>query len=269
MKILPVEWIRKADHYTTENEPIASIDLMERAAWACSEWILKNILPDFPVLISCGSGNNGGDGLAVARHLSRQGYTVRVFLLKTNARPSVDNQMNFERLQKEGLVRIDEIRSEEDFPMIQHRCCVVDALYGTGLSRPLEGLEAQWIHHLNASPSFRVAIDIPSGLFADSSTRVAGGIAFQADVTLSFAPPKLCFMMAENEVFTGEWVMLDIGLDKPFIEQADSMNFFTLKKEMHPHLLQRRRFAHKGNFGHALLMAGSEGKAGADRKSVV
>lgn len=263
MKILPVEEIRRADRYTIENEPISSIDLMERAATACSIWLTEHINPSVKVAVFCGTGNNGGDGLAIARHLKNADFDTTVYILRASSGSSSDFGINLKRLRDTGHTPVHELVSEAEFPQIPTDSIVVDALLGTGLSRPAEGKVALLIEHINRSNAFVAAVDVPSGLLVDSSTIALGGIAVRANVSLSFSPPKLCYMMAENEKFTGEWVFLDIGLDEGFISQASTPYFFTLKEDVLPLSLSRARFAHKGHFGHALLIAGSKGKAGA------
>jgi NAD(P)H-hydrate epimerase len=263
MKILPVEEIRRADHFTIKNEPVASIDLMERAATACSAWLSEHISQYAAIRIFCGTGNNGGDGLAIARHLAESNFKTEVTILRTSSGSTPDFDLNLNRLKETGRTAIREIISEADFPEIPPDSVVVDALLGTGLSRHAEGLYASLIDHINRAKAFVAAIDVPSGLFVDSSTVAVGGTVVRANVSLSFSPPKLCYMMAENEPFTGEWVLLDIGLDEGFIRQAQSPHAFTLIEDIQALAPSRARFAHKGHFGHALLIAGSKGKAGA------
>ena len=262
MKILSVDKIREADAYTIANEPIASIDLMERAARQCSQWLLDHLVKDMPVMIFCGTGNNGGDGLAVARHLFENGFKVSVYILRFGSQASPDFLTNLCRLESLPVECMD-IASAGDFPEIPPFSYIIDALFGTGLSRKLEGLAVELVSYLNHSRGIIISIDIPSGLFVDTSLKAVSGIAVQADHTLSFLPPKLCFMMPENDIYVGEWHVFDIGLHPEYLQQAETKYFYSSKDDVTSWLKRRRRFQHKGDFGHALLIAGSEGKAGA------
>ena len=273
MKILPVEKIREADAFTIENEPVASIDLMERAASKVYEWFMKRCkTKEVNVKIFCGIGNNGGDGLALARMLFFTGIIPQVFVVRFSDKMSRDCEVNFNRLKEETETPMYDIFSEDDFPLINDKDIVVDAIFGSGLNRNIEGFAAELISHLNNNNAIRIAIDIPSGLFADggqqsmfiahSSQLIAHSI-FKADYTLSFQFPKLAFMFPENDAFVGRWEVLDIGLHKDFIDNVETLNFYTTEDMAMPILRKRTKFSHKGTYGHALLVAGSSGKTGA------
>ena len=282
MKILPVEKIREADAFTIENEPIASIDLMERAASKVYDWFMKRCkTKEVSVKIFCGIGNNGGDGLALARMLFFTGIIPQVFVVRFSDKMSRDCEINFNRLKdcrdvtlvaSESEIPMYEIFSEDDFPIIKDDDIVIDAILGSGLNRNVEGFAAELISHLNNNNAIRIAIDIPSGLFADggqqsmfiahSSQLIAHSI-FKADYTLSFQFPKLAFMFPENDAFVGRWEVLDIGLHKDFIDNVETLNFYTTEDMAMPILRKRTKFSHKGTYGHALLVAGSTGKTGA------
>ena len=263
MKILPVALIREADRYTIINEPIASIDLMERAAGRCFVWLKQYHRAEYSYYIFCGTGNNGGDGLAIARMALEEGWEVKTFILRLSTKESADFETNLGRLKEVGSPSITEIINESDFPEIPQGTVIIEALFGTGLTRPLAGLALELIRHLNACPNIRISIDVPSGLFVDESMLLANAEAVRADYTLSFNPPKLCFMMAENDPWVGRWIRLDIGLHPEFIARAETPYHFTETDDLKPLYRKRRRFEHKGNFGHALLIAGSRQKAGA------
>lgn len=273
MKILPVEKIREADAFTIENEPVASIDLMERAASKVYDWFMKRCkTKEVSVKIFCGIGNNGGDGLALARMLFFTGIIPQVFVVRFSDKMSRDCEANFNRLKEETETPMYDIFSEDDFPLINDKDIVVDAIFGSGLNRNIEGFAAELISHLNNNNAIRIAIDIPSGLFADggqqsmfiahSSQLIAHSI-FKADYTLSFQFPKLAFMFPENDAFVGRWEVLDIGLHKDFIDNVETLNFYTTEDMAMPILRKRTKFSHKGTYGHALLVAGSTGKTGA------
>ena len=261
-KVFTVDKIRLADQFTIENESVGSINLMERAAKACVHWFLSRTF-DAPIFaIFCGHGNNGGDGLAMARLLSKHNFEVRVFILEAENYSS-DFIINQDRLKSRDGVVVKIIKSKADFPQFANQEIVIDALFGSGLSKPLAGLAANLVEHLNKQNSHKIAIDIPSGLFADKSSITRKTVCFQADYTLSFQFPKLAFFMPENDAFVGNWQVLDIGLSHKYIQTTETPYFFiesiTAKELIRP----RAKYSHKGSFGHGLLIAGSLGKMGA------
>ena len=289
MKILPVEKIREADAFTIENEPVDSIDLMERAASKVYDWFMKRCkTKEVSVKIFCGIGNNGGDGLALARMLFFTGIIPQVFIVRFSDKMSRDCEMNFNRLKEETETPMYDIFSEDDFPLINDEDIVVDAIFGSGLNRNIEGFAAELIKHLNDNNAIRIAIDIPSGLWEShqvsespshqvemqslrdtesqsqcQSQSQCPDFIFKADYTLSFQFPKLAFMFPENDAFVGRWEVLDIGLHKEFIDNVETLNFYTTEDMAIPILRKRTKFSHKGTYGHALLVAGSSGKTGA------
>ncbi len=260
MKIFTAEQIKNWDAYTIQNEPIVSIDLMERAAHASVEWLILQNLVRQPIHIFCGKGNNGADGLAIARLLLKQGCTVSVYILEFGYPGTDEFQTNLHRLH--GLTfNIHFIQEQGFFPEIPSGHLIIDSIFGTGLNKPLEGITEKLIRHLNQSNNLRVAIDIPTGMFADTSSKDCA--VFHADFTLSFQVPKLCFFLSENEDDCGAVHILDIGLLPSYVEITESKNLLTevtfIKKLIRP----RHAYAHKGNYGHALIMGGSYGKMGA------
>ncbi len=264
MKILPVEKIREADAYTIKNEPVSSVDLMERAAGKIFKWMKKRIKKDRNIYVFSGPGNNGGDGLVVARKLSKSNYNVKVYIVKFSDKTSDDFKINLERLKKETQVTVEEISNENNiFPDINAGDIILDAIFGSGLTRAVKGIAGEVIDKINASSAVKIAVDTPSGLFADKPSLIDGNHIVHADYTLSFQFPKLAFFMPENDRFTGDWHILDIGLHPDYINSVQTENFFTLKEDVKPILKKRPKFSHKGTYGHALLIAGSYGKMGA------
>ncbi len=261
MKILNVEQIRALDAWTIEHEPIASLDLMERAARTFKDWFVERY-PDRnrKVCIFCGPGNNGGDGLAVARLLSQDFYEVAVWLCRIGSRTSPDFDANLARLRRMPEVPIHELEAGAPLSALPSGAILVDAIFGSGLSRPVQGYWAGLLHHLNDQQVLRVAIDIPSGLFADRHT---DGPTFRAHRTLSFEVPKLAFFMPENAEATGEWEVRSIGLDARKLAEMDTPWFCLSANEVAAWLRPRRKFDHKGTYGHALVLAGSKGMMGA------
>jgi hydroxyethylthiazole kinase-like uncharacterized protein yjeF len=263
MKILPVEKIREADAYTIAYEPIADIDLMERAAGQLFRWITKRVDDSHRFYVFAGLGNNGGDGLALSRLLTKAGYDVEVFVVRFSDKHSDSFQINYDRFKKLGKQKLHDLKQGDVFPETEEEAIVVDALFGSGLSRPVKGFPGEMIRMMNASAALKIAIDVPSGLFTDTSSAHAGGEIFRADYTLTFQFPKLAFLLPENDDYVGSWHVLDIGLHPDFIRDVPVRNFYTLKQDVVLLRKARPKFSHKGTYGHALLIAGSYGKMGA------
>ncbi len=246
MKILSAQQIHNWDAYTIANEPIASIDLMERASAACTGYILQLELFHRPFKIFCGKGNNGGDGLAIARQLINEHYNVSIYIIEFGAVGTEDFQTNLQRLH-ELNVNIHFIQSETFFPEINDDEIVIDALYGSGLNQPLKDLSAALVQHINNSNAFVISIDVPSGMFIDKSS--VGNAVIKAGVTLTFQSYKLCFLVAENAENTGILKILDIGLLPEFLNDAETA-FQIITKETIAQLYKPRKpFSHKGNYG--------------------
>lgn len=260
MKILNAAQFALWDQYTVEQEPVASIDLMERAARKCSDFLETQDFISQPIKIICGKGNNGGDGLAIARQLLEGGISPEIFIVEFGALGTSDFQQNLHRLHP-LTTRINFIQSAEFFPRIQKDDLVIDALFGAGLNRPLEGLYGLLVEHINASGARVVAIDIPSGLFIDRSSQ--GNKVIRADITLTFQTLKRCFLVAENAPCCGTVRVLDIGLNSRFPETVAADLCLTTRTAISRCPKKRNQFSHKGTYGHALLLAGSRGKMGA------
>ena len=263
MKILSAAQIRKADQYTIDNEPVSSIDLMERAAGKCVEWISEKIDKKKKIRIICGLGNNGGDGLAIARLLHKKGYNIHVVIVRYSDNTTNDFLINEERIRKIKKVTILDAHSISDIHSFEDTDVIIDAILGSGLSKPLEGILYDLVQIINESNAFVVSIDLPSGLFPDNNTANNLKGIVQADVTLAFQVPKLSFLLPQNYFFVGEWLILDIGLNKEYMSSLDSAYYFMELNDIQQILKPRSKFAHKGNFGHALLISGSFGKIGA------
>lgn len=253
MKILSVPQIQQADQYTIKHEPIDSIDLMERASKTVAQWILANYSKKYKVCILAGSGNNGGDGLAVARLLNGYGYRVIVLLVMGDEGTNDFNE-NLKRLRDLDILIIKNLNDFNHQPAIY-----IDAIFGSGLSRVIQGESAQIIDEVNNAEGDKIAIDIPSGVFADQAS--GKGIIFKARHTLSFQMPKLAFMMPENHQYVGEWHILDIQLHKNFLEKADTD--YEIIQPSDFKLPKFSPFAHKGTRGRATIIAGGYGKMGA------
>lgn len=261
MKILSAEETRQWDQYTIEREPVSSIELMERAATACVNWLETKGYGDQRFAIFCGKGNNGGDGLAIARLLAGGRYPVTVFILEFGHKGTADFQANLARLHDFPGVDIRFIQTEKNFHDFEKDEIIIDALFGSGLNRALEGVTAKLVEHINESGREVIAVDIPSGMFVDRSSK--GNPIIRANHTLSFQSFKPALLVAENEEYTGQVHILDIGLHPDFYQSAFSRHELVDLPVIHSIHKPRRRFAHKGNFGHVLLIAGSYGSMGA------
>ncbi len=260
MKIFSSEQIRNWDTYSIREQRITSDALMEKAAASCYHWLANNHYTNRPIMLFCGKGNNGGDGLALARMLVQHNILVSVYIPETDHTGSADFQINLQRLQQlTGNIHF--IRSVNSFPDIETDQLVIDALLGTGLNKPLQGMLQQLVQHLNNSKATVISIDIPTGLFCDKSTK--GCVAVQATHTLSFQNVKLAFLMPENDLFVGEFHILDIGLSRQFENDIPAVHEITDLPIIKAIIKKRNKFSHKGNFGHAALVTGSYGMMGA------
>ncbi|MBT1687851.1 NAD(P)H-hydrate dehydratase [Dawidia soli] len=257
-KILTTDQIRALDAYVIKHEPIASIDLMERASQQFVDWLEDNAGDAHCYGIVCGTGNNGGDGLAIARLLVELDYDVKVWIVE-GGKPSADFEINRARLPEK--VEVHMITGTPAPGIFDWCTLLVDALFGSGLSRPLEGIYADVIDCINAAEALCVAVDIPSGLRADGPSQ---GAIVRATDTISFQVPKLAFFFASSARYIGDWHTVNIvpwNLCEDFFEKTETDhhvvdNVYHLKKH-------REKFSHKGTYGHALLVAGSYGKMGA------
>jgi NAD(P)H-hydrate epimerase len=263
MKLFTTKQIAGIDKFTIENEPIADIDLMERAAMQITNWLVQRFSIERKMVFFAGPGNNGGDALAIARQLADIGFQCEVYLLDFGKDLKGSPATNWKRLKEQGKVKLAKIRKIQDFLQTESSDIFIDGLFGSGLSRPLEGLPAEIVRKINALPNTTVAIDIPSGLMGEDNTENIQENILRADFTLTFQFPKISFLFAENEPFTGKWEVLPIGLHPEGIAQTSTDFYIIEKEEVKQMIPVRSKFAHKGTFGHALLIAGSYGKMGA------
>lgn len=254
--VLSSAQVKKVDTYTIENEPVASIDLMERASQAFVHKLMELDPTEQPVQVFAGTGNNGGDALAIARLLIKSGRQVAVYTVGNLEKASADFQVNRTRLQEQNEIR--HIDTEAAIPTMEEQALIIDGLFGSGLSRPVTGLYAAVIDAMNKSKAFTFAIDIPSGLFADSPP--GDGAIVAADHTISFQTPKLAFFQPSLHPFTGRWHVVDIGLNQTAIDSMVTDYFLTESGDVS--FPQRSRYAHKGSAGRMLLVSGSRGKMG-------
>lgn len=263
IKIFPTYEVKQLDAYTIENEPIASIDLMERASQALTKAISARWTNETPIVVFAGPGNNGGDALAVARLLAEKGYQVKAYLFNTKGHLSADCEENKLRLMDVEDVDFHEVTSQFAPPALTTNHVVIDGLFGSGLNKPLEGGFASVVKYINASPATIVAIDVPSGLMGEENLYTPQTAIIKANLTLTLQQPKLAFLFAENHPYVGEWEVLDIGLSKQAIEETPTSWKMITEDDVKQLLKPRPKHSHKGTYGKGLLIAGSHGMAGA------
>ncbi|WP_163322930.1 NAD(P)H-hydrate dehydratase [Draconibacterium mangrovi] len=263
MKLFTTKQIAAIDKFTIENEPIADIDLMERASLQMTNWIVQQFSTEERLLFFAGPGNNGGDALAMARQLADLDYQCEVYLLDFGKALKGSPAINYKRLEEQGKVKLAKLRTENDFPQVDETDVLIDGLFGSGLSRPLEGLPAQLVQYINQLLNVVVAVDIPSGLMGENNAENNLENIIRADFTLTLQFPKISFLFPENEQFVGQWEVLPIGLHPGGINETPSPYSFVDAEDIAARLPLRTKFDHKGTFGHALLIAGSYGKMGA------
>ena len=266
MKIFPTASIKRIDAYTIEHEPIPSLLLMERAAAALTKAIVESS-PQGTFAVFAGPGNNGGDALAVARMLAVAGYPVSVWVVAPGGRLSPDCEANLASLRSMAggsfPLSLNIVGEEFVPPVLQPGAVVIDGLFGSGLTRPVEGLFADVIHFINSSGHKVFAIDIPSGLMGEDNSNNIPENIICATKTFTLQFPKLSMLFVENERFVGSFEVLDIKLSREAMEREPSPYFITEKCDISPFIEERGKHSHKGCFGRALLVAGSEGMAGA------
>ena len=261
MKILSTKQIREADQYTIENEPISSLDLMERAAERIFEAISLRFHKSIPFRIYCGMGNNGGDGLALARLMYEAGYEVDIVVLEHSDRSSKDFKSNFERLPKG--ISATRVKALTELLAPDPDIVLVDAILGSGLQRPLESLLRDAVKSLNELPNYRIAVDIPTGLFADNNSMNDLTAVLKCHWTLSLQLPKRSFYHRNTREFPGEISIIDIGISEAFINKATTKAYLLDEQDCAQIFKPRKRHSYKADYGHAFLFAGSKGSMGA------
>jgi hydroxyethylthiazole kinase-like uncharacterized protein yjeF len=262
MYILSPQQTAKADKATIKNTGITSVDLMEYAATNCFQWLHNKLHGgNIQIHIFCGIGNNGGDGLVIARHLYKHNYKVNCHIVNFSDIRTEEFKVNYNRIIEIGLTPI-EIKSKYDFPEINADDIVVDAIFGNGLNRNPESFTKKLIQYINGKKVFTLSIDIPSGLFGDKSVTDASAV-LKASHTLTFQTPKIAFLLPENKYFVNTWEIIDIGLDQNYIHSLKPKTHYITKTDIIPLYKQRNKWDHKGTYGHSLIIGGSYGKMGA------
>ncbi|OYU95136.1 MAG: bifunctional ADP-dependent NAD(P)H-hydrate dehydratase/NAD(P)H-hydrate epimerase [Bacteroidetes bacterium B1(2017)] len=266
--ILSSSQIKQWDNYTIEQDSLTRLGLMERAATRCYHALISQLelentsLGSKTFMVFCGQGNNGGDGLVIARHLKNAGYTVQLHLLSLKEIGSEDFELNLVRCKAIGI-EPNFIQSESDFPSISKSEIVIDALFGTGLNAELSGLSLALVQHINVSNANIISIDLPSGLFADIDSSCTQNLqnVIYATNTYSFELPKSSFLFAETAKCVGDFYLVNIDLSPSFLTTLNNPWFWLNKLNVEPK--SSSKFSYKWQKGHALLIGGSYGKIGA------
>ena len=262
MKIFSAAQIKACDAYTIHATGITSADLVERAANACAEHITARFSTDTPFVLLCGMGNNGADGLVLARILLQHNYAIKVFALQHRTEISPENKSNLNKLLRINAALVEYVEPETFLADLPAQVVIIDAVLGTGLSHGVTGWMADFFEHMNHLPNYKIAIDMPSGLPADNLPAV-GEAVLSANETLSFQLYKRSFLHPETARHCGTIHLLDIGLHPTFIE-ATHTHYQTVEEDwVASFIRQREPFSYKNQHGHTFLIGGSKGKSGA------
>ncbi len=267
MKILSTAAMRSVDRAAVEELGVPGVVLMENAALGVVEAALARVPSAESAAVFCGPGNNGGDGLAIARHLAVRGLRTRALVLTEGRGYTGDAAVQFEIARKmQGLgLELEDLDQTGELTVALERAAqadlVIDALFGTGLSRPLEGRFAELVAAINELPAPIIAVDLPSGLGGDHAEIL--GPHIEAEVTVTFAAPKIAHIFMPAASSAGEVVVSDLGIPDQLVERAEGDLFLLEPAHVAALLGPRQVDAHKGDFGHLLVVAGSAGKSGA------
>lgn len=261
MKIFTAEQNKKADQITLKQQKITSLELMERASHQAFEKIKKKIsCQKKPIHIFCGMGNNGGDGLVIARKLSEIDFLVKVYVVEYMAKSSEEMQENLKRLQEESKVDINFLKEDADFPEIEKEDWVIDAIFGLGLNRPLANWVERLMVQINKSGAYIFSIDLPSGMTAELEQ--VSNVFIKANETLTFQAGKIPFYLPETAEYVGKIRLLEIGLDQEFLASLTTDFELLEEKFLRKIYRKRKQFSHKGSFGHILIAGGKYGMMG-------
>jgi NAD(P)H-hydrate epimerase len=263
MKIFNISQITELEKTTIEQESILSIDLMERASMQFVKSFTQEVSNRRRIFIFAGPGNNGGDALAIARLLAATDYRIKCYLLNTKNNLSTDCNANKSKILSIPNISFNEIKDRFTPPKIEKEDIIIDGIFGSGLKEPLSGGFAALVKYINSTGAKIYSIDVPSGLFMEDNSQNTNETIVKAYKTFTFQFPKLSFLLPDSGIYTGEWEVLDIGLSPEGIAQQETTFYYTEEQDIVPILQTRRRFTHKNDLGHALIVAGSKGKIGA------
>lgn len=264
MKIFLTSQMKEIDEGTIKNEPISSIELMNRAAFRMFEKIKPKLHFTDKILVVSGQGNNGGDAVAIARYLLESGYHVEVLLCHPNAKVSRDTLQQIVHLQQTEGVFIRSIDEADQLKQLHSKWdCIIDGLFGSGLNRPLTGFFSKIVQWINQQNAYTISLDLPSGLFGEDNWNNIENNIVQSDITIGLQFPKLSYLLPENEKYIKKWEIVDIQLHEEVMNQIPTPWSFTTLKDVSELRIQRSNFAHKGTFGKVLIAAGSTDMTGA------
>jgi hydroxyethylthiazole kinase-like uncharacterized protein yjeF len=261
LPLLTSAQLREADAYTIKHEPISPLNLMERAAKAFVGWFV-NRFPDKKQAISiyCGTGNNGGDGLAIARMLQDHHYkALNIKITRFSEKASDDFNANLKRLQ--NTIPLTEIKPGKDFPA-EDSVVIIDAMLGSGLNKPLKGDYEKLVKYLNSLQKTAIAVDVPTGFFTEGEVK-PGATVLKSDLVITFQQAKINFLLPESGPFIKCWEAVNIGIDEGFVRSLNSPYQFVEEKDIRGMIKPRHKFSNKGTYGHALLVAGQAKTMGA------
>ncbi|MGB3774340.1 MAG: NAD(P)H-hydrate epimerase, partial [Leeuwenhoekiella sp.] len=262
MKILNKDQIYGADQATITAQNCSSFELMERAAGRAFEWIKTHISPVKKVYVFCGTGNNGGDGLVIARSLLAMGLEVKTYVVAYSDKRSEDFISAKDTLEKESSGYVDVLDETKSLPTIENDAVVIDAIFGIGYNRPAPDWVQLLFEHINTSGAYVISIDIPSGLYLDQVPSKNEAV-LRADMLLTFQVPKLVIFLPETGKNIKKWALIDINLDKNYLKGIESQITLIDEKEVTKRYKNREKYTHKGTYGHSIIIGGSYGKMGA------
>lgn len=258
-KLFTASQIKEIDYQTTITQNISSLELMERAASKLFKQLIPYIAYKTPIFVFCGTGNNGGDGLVLTRLLFLKNYQVKCFIVGSPEKASNDFSINLKKLKQINF-KVEYI-STENLPKIPKNSIIIDAIFGTGLTRTVKGIAQKTIQLINQSKNIIYSIDLPSGLYADKSNSPKDSIVKSTKV-FTFQFPKLSFFFPENIEYVPNYEVVDIGLDTSAISEMHT-TYFLITEKIKDLLKKRPVYAHKNTFGHAYIVGGSYGMIGA------
>lgn len=261
MKIFSAKQLYQAEEITQKNQKIDGIQLMERAGTSAFEQIHARLgKAAVQIKVFCGVGNNGGDGLVIARKLIEKGYAVQVFIINYSEQRTAGFLSNYNAI-KELLNKWPVMVNEEsELPTVQANDVVIDAIFGIGLNRPLASWVNKVITHINDAGAYTFAIDVPSGMQLDSYNSKQP--ILRANYTLTFQVAKLPFFLPETAPYAGNIQIIDIGLDQQFLHNQKAVATLITKEQAAALYQPRSRFSHKGDYGHAYVIGGKYGMIG-------
>ena len=263
MKIFSKEQIYEGDRLTAEKQKISSTDLMERAGTQIFNWLHMRMQgAQVPIHVFCGIGNNGGDGLVVARHLVTHGYNVKTYIINCSDKRSKNFLINYDRIKNVTKDWPTLLSCVDDFSPIDANDIIVDAVFGIGINRPVDDWVKGLFNHFRASRAYTLSVDIPSGLYTDKLPEDPEAVV-TAGYTLSFQTPKLVFFLPDTAKYTVQWEAIDIGIDQEYLYTTKTEADLIGKHEVLPMYKPRDKFSNKGTYGHSLIIGGSYGKIGA------